>query len=294
MLFKWLRGAADPQNPFARFSKLSDPDWMNVLVRSTTEPVIDGVTMPGFPPEDIQRNSVGAAGEHTIREAFHFFTIVKRYCDQAGQPLNQNTRVLDFGCGWGRIIRCFLKDCRASNLWGIDVDPDLLAVCKETMPQCNFSVVQPLAPTSFQDRSFDLITAYSVFSHLAEHASLSWIKEFSRLLSPGGVIVVTTEGRDFIELCRSLRGREHEFGWYNALANSFVDPDAAYAAYDAGQYLYSGTGGGAVRPADFYGEALIPKGYVETHWTPYLNLVDFVDNRSVLTQALIVMQKPKG
>jgi SAM-dependent methyltransferase len=289
MLLKWRR---ELPNPYSRFSGTSDLDWLNVLIRSINEPVIDGVQMPGFPSDEIQRNSVGASGEHTLREAFNFFSIVKRYANQVGRPLKNGTRVLDFGCGWGRILRFFLKDCGPANLWGLDLDPDLLVVCKETMPQSNFVIVPPLGPTTLESGAFDVITAYSVFSHLAEHASLGWIKEFSRLLKPGGLMIVTTEPRDFIELCRSLRGREHEFAWYTGLANSFVDTDAAYAAYDSGQYLYSGTGGGLIRPPDFYGEALIPKGYVQTQWTPYLNYVDFVDDRGVLPQALIVMQKP--
>jgi hypothetical protein len=41
----------------------------------------------------------------------------------------------------------------------------------------------------------------------------------------------------------------------------------------------------------FYGETLIPEGYVRAHWTEALRLVDFVDDRNVLPQALIVMQK---
>jgi len=199
--------------------------------------------------------------------------------------------VLDFGCGWGRILRCFLKDCPAANLRGVDVDPMLVETCRSSFPYCTFEQVNPLPPTSFSNGSFDLVTAYSVFSHLAEHASLAWVKEFSRLLSPRGVLAVTTQRRDFIEYCRSLRGQEHEFGWHRVLANSFVDTDAAYAAYDAGQYLYAPTGGGPSRPSDFYGEALIPKAYVQQHWTPFLKFVDFVDDRTAMPQALIIMQK---
>jgi hypothetical protein len=96
------------------------------------------------------------------------------------------------------------------------------------------------------------LIAFSVFSHLAEHASLRWVREFSRILNPKGIMIVTTRGRDFIEMCRALRGRaHHEFGWRQALASSFVDTDAAYKAYDAGQYLHSPTGGGAYRPSHF-------------------------------------------
>ncbi len=249
--------------PNGRFSRVTDEAWLGLLVRSINEPVIDGVRMPRFPDDMLQTNTVGAAGEHTLREASMYFSAIKKYCAQLGRPLNSSARVLDFGCGWGRILRFFLKDCAASNLQGIDVDQELVSVCRETFPYCQFDQVNPLPPTPFSDASFDVITAYSVFSHLAEHASLAWVQEFSRLLRPKGLMIVTTQGRDFIEFCRSLRGKDNEFGWHIGLANSFVDTEAMFAAYDAGQYLYSPTGGGPARPSDFYGEALIPEGYVQ-------------------------------
>jgi SAM-dependent methyltransferase len=277
--------------PFVRFSGLNDDEWLALLIRSVTEPVIDGVRMPGFPDDVLQKNTVGSAGEHALREAFTFFSFVKKHARQLGRPVNGKTRVLDFGCAWGRILRCFLKDCHAANLQGVDVDPLLIEASRSSFPYCRFDQVNPLPPTSFADGSFDLITAYSVFSHLAEHASLAWVKEFSRLLSPGGIMAVTTQRRDFIDYCQSLRGKEHEFGWHRVLANAFVDADAAFAAYDAGEYLYAPTGGGPSRPSDFYGEALIPEAYVRQRWSTCLRFVEFVDDRTAMPQALIIMQK---
>src|SRR5262245_47581476 len=278
-------------DPFARFSTLTDQEWLGLLIRSVDEPVIDGVRMPGFPDAITQRSTVGSVGAQPLQEVFGFFTAVKAYGKQLGRPLQVDTRILDFGCGWGRILRFFLRDCLAANLHGIDVDPGLVEICRKTMNYGSFDVVDPLPPTRVPNESFDFVVGYSVFSHLAEHASLAWVEELARVLKPGGVMVVTTEPRGFIELCRSLRGQHHEFAWHQALANSFVDTEAAYRAYDAGEYLYAPTGGGSYRPADFYGEALIPEGYVRARWTKFLRFVDFVSDPQRFTQALIVMQK---
>lgn len=289
----WRRifGADRGTPSFSRFRGLNDAAWLEVLTRSVEEPTIDGVRMPAFPDPLLQRNTVGSTGEHAMREAFKFFTVVRDEVALLGSPLDRHTRVLDFGCGWGRIIRCFLRDCEADHLQGIDVDPELVAICVEKIPECRFDTVDPLPPTKFVDGSFDVVTAYSVFSHLAEHASLAWIREFSRLLAPGGVLIATTQSREFIEFCRSLRAEPQTFVWHQQLARSFVDTDEALAAYDRGEYLYSATGGGAIRTPDFYGEAVISETYVRKHWTPYLRLTRFVDDRAQLAQALIVMQK---
>ena len=291
MMFRLFDRLKPSSHPCTRFSRLSDQEWLAILLRSINEPVIDGIRMPGFPDSAIQTTIVGSAGEQPLREVFNFFTSIRKYTSGLGHPLQPDTRVLDFGCGWGRILRFFLKDCEPSNLVGIDVDPDLVAICKNTMNYGSFHVVDPLPPTQFPDNSFDVIVGYSVFSHLAEHASRRWITEFSRLLRPAGMMFVTTWGREFIELCRSMRRQPQESPWHQELARCFVDTDAAYRAYDAGEYLYEPTGGGSCRPPDFYGETLIPESYARTRWTESLEFVDFVNEPQILPQALIVMRK---
>jgi 2-polyprenyl-3-methyl-5-hydroxy-6-metoxy-1,4-benzoquinol methylase len=271
---------------------LSDQEWFEVIVKSVEHPFIDGIELPGFPPDEIQRNSVGSSGKLALSEGFNFYSEIKQYAAKLGSPLTSDSRILDFGCGWGRMIRVFLKDVFADNLYGIDVDPAMIDICVNTVRQGNFSVVQPEPPTELAENSFDVVYAYSVFSHLSEPVHIKWVEEFSRVLKPGGIMIVTTQARRFIEFCRSLRDQNHESGWYYGLANSFLDTEAAFADYDNGKFLYSATGGGVARPASFYGEAVISPGYIKREWTKYLTFCDFVDDPAKFNQALIIMQKP--
>jgi len=291
-VFKLFGRHRKHNEPADAFARLTDDEWLAVLIRSVKEPIVDGVPMPRFPDDTLQANTVGYAGEMALREVFPLFVLVQKYARQVGRPLGPDTRLLDFGCGWGRSTRLFLKQIKAANIQGIDVDPMFVDVCRSTIPGARFDQVNALPPTAFPDGSFDVVTGYSVLSHLAEHASLAWVQEFSRLLRPGGLMCVTTQLRDFIGFCESFRGKENVVPWHQGLAKSFVDVEASYAAYDAGEYLYAPTGGGPARPSDFYGEAIIPEGYVRTRFTPFLRYVDFVADRRLLPQALIVMQKP--
>ncbi|WP_293336579.1 methyltransferase domain-containing protein [Microcoleus sp. CAWBG58] len=273
-------------------SRLSDREWFEVIIKSVDNRFADGIELPGFPPDEIQRNTVGSSGKHALGEGFNFYSEIKRYVANLGQPLTTDSKILDFGCGWGRMIRFFLKDIVPDNLYGIDVNSEMIDICLKKVSQGNYSVGTPEPPTNFADNSFDVVYAYSVFSHLSESVHIKWVEEFSRVLKPGGILIVTTHARRFIELCRSLRGQNHEFAWYNALAKSFMDTDAAFADYDNGKFLYSATGGGSALPASFYGEAVISPGYVKREWTKYLTFCDFVDDPAKLNQAVIVMQKP--
>jgi SAM-dependent methyltransferase/uncharacterized coiled-coil protein SlyX len=273
-------------------SHIVDQKWLDILIESIDQPMIGGVEFPGFAPSPFQRSSVGSSGESALREIFPFYSEIKRYANKLGVHLMAESRVLDFGCGWGRIIRFFLKDVLADHLYGIDVDPEMISLCRKLVHYGNYSVCNPIPPTEFPDDTLDIIYAYSVFSHLAEPVHIKWIEEFSRILKPGGLLVVTTEGRHFIEFCKSLRGKKHDLAWFNGIANAFVDIEAALSDYDKGKFLYSATGGGPSRPSSFYGEAVIPRAYIEREWTKYLEFRDFVDDRALSFQTMVVMQKP--
>lgn len=265
---------------------LTDPEWLDLLAKGGPAGLL------GFPPADFQTITVGASDEQALREAFNFYRTVKSYAFGQDIRITDTTRVLDFGCGWGRITRFFLKDVAADNLWGVDVDGQMIELCRRLVHFGRYATVAPEPPTFFDARTFDVVYAYSVFSHLAEPVHIQWVKEFRRILRPGGLLVVTTMPRDFLEYCRSLRGSPQETPFHRALAASFVDTEASLAAYDRGQFLYAPTGGGPALPSWFYGISLIPKPYVMVEWGKYLKLVDFTYRPEIVPQALIVMQCP--
>lgn len=268
---------------------VSDREWLDLLITGIDQPVINGVRMPRFPEDQIQRNMVGSAGEHALREAFLFWQETKAYFGKFSRRPLKESYVLDFGSGWGRYTRLFLKDTPPECLVGVDVDPDFVALSAQLLPGVKFSIVPPLPPTDLPSHHFDLIYAYSVFSHLSEQAHQAWISEFARILKPGGLIVVTTQARGFIDFCASIRQRQTcESGWHQALSQSFVDTEAAKRDYAEGKFLYSATGGGGPRDRSFYGEAIVSPAYVHRTWTDRFDIIDFVDDIQRCPQAIIV------
>jgi ubiquinone/menaquinone biosynthesis C-methylase UbiE/peptidoglycan hydrolase CwlO-like protein len=274
------------------FYNLSDKDWLKVILESVNKPIVNEIELPGFPSDEIQISSVGSTAKHNLQEAFNFYCTIKNYLSSFGQILSSDSNVLDFGCGWGRIIRFFFKDVPVNNVYGVDVDEEMINLCRETVKYGKYNVVNSSPPSDLPSESFDLIYAYSVFSHLNEATHIKWIEEFSRILKPNGLLIVTTRSRSHLDLCRSLRDQgSHQDSHAQGLANSFVDYHSALDAYDNGKFLHEATGGGVSRPASFYGETLIPRSYVEREWTRFLMFRDFMYDSAVIPQAIIVMQK---
>src|SRR5262245_31056215 len=272
---------------------LSDLEWLEVLTQSRVTPSYRGIRLPGFPEERVQERVAGSVGARALRDAFNFYSLLKRLASRYDQPIDQDSIVLDFGCGWGRIIRFFLKDVSAEYLHGVDADQELVDFCKQTLLYGYYERVEPTPPSCFDDGRFNLIYAYSVFSHLSEPVHLQWLAELSRILAPGGLLVVTTQSRHFLEFCADLRrdSRRAVTAWQRTLSSAFTDTAARAAAYDRGEFLHEPTGGGSVLSSAFYGETIIPAAYVERHWTRYLAFRTFLDDPRLFRQAIVVMQK---
>jgi len=281
-------------NPRAVFKNLSDEDWLAVLIRSIDEPCIDGIDFPRFPDESVQISTVGSANENALREAFAFYREIRKYAALMKIPFDRTTHVLDFGCGWGRHYRFFMKNVPTENILGVDCHPGLIELCQATNPAGQFKTVPACPPIDLEPESLDIIFAYSVFSHLNEPVGLAWISEFARLLKPGGLAIVTTHSHSFPEFCESLRNApETQKGfWQQTLARiAFTDLTEAKNRYDCGEFLYAPTGGGPALSPELYGEAVLSKKYVLRKWTEYFKLIDFLDNPSILAQAVIVLRK---
>lgn len=291
-LNQWLRGK--DLSYYQLFHSMSAPEYLSLLIKSVKNPIYKGVKLPGFPEDVIQRQFSGSFGEQALRDGNNFYQCIKKYCVSLENPIKNGTRILDFGCGWGRIIRFFMKDTSCENLFGVDVDPKMIDFCSKELHCGNYFLVNSEPPLVFQNGSIDLIYAFSVFTHLAESTAINWISEFSRILKPRGILVATTWDKSFLDDCEALRGKDHEFPYHQTMSKIFIPTSKYKEDYDNGKFIYAPTGGGGVRDKSYYGEALIPRSYIESQFTKYLSLCEFVNSRLppwALPQALFVMQK---
>ena len=112
-------------------------------------------------------------------------------------PLADTQSVLDFGCGCGRVTRYF-RD-HHGEVAGSDVNRDAVAWCAANLPFGRFETNGLAPPLAFDDASFDLVYALSVFTHLTADLQLAWRDELRRVLRPAGRLLVTTHGRSYLQ-----------------------------------------------------------------------------------------------
>lgn len=103
--------------------------------------------------------------------------------------LKDDSALLDIGCGSGRLANA-LKDMPDLQYTGIDVVQDLLDYANELCGRDDWRFYKS---TDFsiplEDKSVDMVTAFSVFTHLLHEESYVYMVEARRVLKPGGKIV---------------------------------------------------------------------------------------------------------
>jgi SAM-dependent methyltransferase len=231
--------------------------------------------IPQMPDDNVQRNWTGNTGETTLREALHFFQIVCAMTRNYSREIHENSSILDYGCGWGRIIRFFLRDVDPNCLYGCDCYPKALEIARSQNRWCNFELIEPFPPTSFVANKFDIIYLFSVFSHLSEELHLELLQEFHRILRPGGVVIATTRPRSQILRCERIRRQSYIPVQQRGESESFVETEYFLDRYDRGLFCHSPAGGGGVLEPSFYGESCIPREYVERVWTRWFDIMEY-------------------
>lgn len=116
---------------------------------------------------------------------------IKEALEKTGVEIESFDAILDFGCGCGRTIRHF-RTLPKTQLYGTDYNPKLVDWCARNLPFARFGLNQLHPPLDYPGATFDLVYAFSVFTHMPEALQFAWMRELSRLIKPAGYLVIST------------------------------------------------------------------------------------------------------
>jgi len=246
------------------YSELSDDRWLELnLDPDQSPPNGCDFRIPSLPPDAVQERFTGQFGRPNLQQAFEFYRLVRdRFLS------GQGFQVMDFGAGWGRIARFFLKEVDRHNLVTVDAQVDAVEWQKELGLPCRIILTDPLPPIpGIPAEEFNVIYSYSVFSHLTESHFKRWIQYLIDILAEDGTLVFTTFGQRYLSRIERDRDRPEVFGDYAKIREQLDGDDFLW---------FRSRGDDADLSGSFYGEAFVTRKFVEKAF-PNCELIYFED-----------------
>jgi SAM-dependent methyltransferase len=153
--------------------------------------------LPAMASEETQMHWTGAHGLSLLSQSLSFVRIVSNmYGLLTGRSL-EDGRILDFGCGYGRIIRLMYHFTEPHNIHGVDPYQPSIDLCRECGLPGNFHLSDYLpASLPFSVGDFDLIYAFSVYTHLSMRATRQTLSVLRRYISDRGLLVITIRPKE--------------------------------------------------------------------------------------------------
>ncbi len=102
-------------------------------------------------------------------------------------------RVLDAGCGTGRLTRAVKAGQPTAEVIGLDADPRILSIARQKAAQDELDVKffeGSIESMPFPDGSFDLVFSVLVLHHLPEEIKAKGCREMFRVLRHGGRAII--------------------------------------------------------------------------------------------------------
>lgn len=194
---------------------------------------------------------------------------------QRAGKLGAVKRLLDWGCGCGRITAALIRYrglLGIEEIHGCDIDREAVDWCRENVSGGAFDTISPYPPTSYPDECFDGVISYSVFTHLSQEDQEAWLREMKRILVVGGVFAATIHGEGAAAF-QAASGIEKEMlaqGYSSSTLDDKLD---------------------GIAPSGYYRGAFQTREHTLRHWGAHFKVVEYVERGIAGYQDLVVMIK---
>lgn len=191
---------------------------------------------------------------------------------------------LDFGCASGRVLRHFACQSNIENLWGTDINGRHIKWVNEHLPKNIRAIHTSTIPhIPIADNSIDLVSAFSVFTHI-DTFETAWLAELHRILTPNGLCYLTIHDENTWETIRSSDEKKFLYAKLEKCVDN-IDELVAKELAD-GRSCFRHTDFGPYRALCFHSQS-----YIHSMWGRFFEIVDIKPMSHGRNQAVVITRK---
>lgn len=143
---------------------------------------------------DFMLESSSPAGVDRYRtRALNVIRLIDRSLEAGGRTVDDVRSWLDFGCGYGRVLRFLVQRVDPERIYASDVIEEGVDFCASEFGVHPRHSTATLAELDLG--RFDFLYAISVLTHLDEENETEMLRFVHRSLEPGGIALFTTHGQ---------------------------------------------------------------------------------------------------
>lgn len=170
--------------------------WQSVLFDHLPDGLLEAALENDQAPIPSTKDREGYWGEHHFgywASGLRDYQLLLNSCEELG--VNPKA-FLDMGCASGRVVRHFAANRPEMDVYGCDLNRHHIEWICRYLPSnvCAFQT-HSVPNIPLPDNSLDVVTAYSVFTHI-EAFETAWLMELRRLLKPGGIAWITIHSEE--------------------------------------------------------------------------------------------------
>jgi SAM-dependent methyltransferase len=165
--------------------------------------------LPEMASEQVQRDWTGCSGKTLLNQTVPFVRYMLANSNLRNDHVKSSDwRVLDYGCGYGRITRLLSKYLDHEQLFGVDAWEESLKLIHSSGYVDNFKKIDEVPESlPFELNSFNLIWAFSVFTHLSPRVAQISLSTISKYLKPEGRLVITLRPIEYWDMRKDLSNK---------------------------------------------------------------------------------------
>ncbi|HEU4855303.1 MAG TPA: class I SAM-dependent methyltransferase [Nitrosospira sp.] len=210
---------------------------------------------------------------------------MQRAASRAGIDFD-TCRYYELGCASGRVVR-HVANQTSAEVWCSDINTRHVEwIRMHLSPKINVFNSTAFPSLPLEPASFDMISAFSVFTHI-DDLEMMWLLELRRILSKGGLAYITVATEDTWE--------EYKHGWIKDILTPLADSIKDYKICDD---LFSGSLPEEKTvfwwPArNVYNSTVFhSKSYIRREWGRYFDVIDII-RKGHDYQDVVILSRPR-